>query len=186
VEGISEALLMPVFSRIVGVKYDIDKAGVELVNLNGVAFSHFANLFNNDDDLKNLKTRCSLITDDDTADETDEITSRAKIASELAKKNLKVFLAERTFEFELFIAGNKDILLAIFAEMHPVSAERIVADADIKIHGTNFLTKVISNKAKSELAHRLAVKLSTDEAARNAFIVPTYIKNAIKYAVKGE
>lgn len=186
VEGISEALLMPVFSRMLGIKYDIDKAGVELVNLNGVAFSHFANLFNNEDDTKNLKTRCSLITDDDTADENDEITSRAKIAIELAKKNLKVFLAERTFEFELFIAGNKDILLAIYAEMHPVSAGKIVADADVKIHGANFLTKVISNKSKSELAHRLAVKLSTDEEARNAFIVPTYIQDAIKYAVKGE
>ena len=186
VEGISEALLLPIFSRIVGVEYDIDKAGVELVNLNGVAFSHFANLFNNDDDVKNLKTRCSLITDDDTAEENDEITSRAKIATELAKKNLKVFLAERTFEFELFIAGNKDILLAIYTEMHPVSAGRIVADVDIKIHGANFVAKVISNKAKSELAHRLAVKLSTDEVARNAFIVPTYIEKAIKYAVKGE
>jgi putative ATP-dependent endonuclease of OLD family len=186
VEGISEALLMPIFSRIIGAEYDIDKVGIELVNLNGVAFSHFANLFNNDDDMKNLKIRCSLITDDDTADENDEITSRAKIATNLAKKNLKVFLAERTFEFELFTAGNKDLLLAIFADMHPVSAERIVADVDIKVHGANFLQKVISNKAKSELAHRLAVKLSTDAEARNAFKVPTYIQNAIKYAIKGE
>lgn len=186
VEGISEALLLPIFSRIVGQDYDIDKAGVELVNINGVAFSHFANLFNNDDETKNLKTKCSLITDDDTAEETDEITSRAKSAKELEKKNLKVFLAERTFEFELFIAGNKDILLQIFNEMHPVAAGRVVADANIKIHGANFLEKVISNKAKSELAHRLAVKLSTDEAARNAFKVPTYIQNAIKFAVKGE
>lgn len=186
VEGISEALLLPIFSRIVGKDYDIDKAGVELVNINGVAFSHFANLFNNDDDTKNLKTKCSLITDDDTAEETDEITSRAKSAKELEKKNLKVFLAERTFEFELFIAGNKDILLEIFKEMHPVAAGRIVADANIKNHGANFLEKVISNKAKSELAHRLAVKLSTDEAARKTFKVPTYIENAIKFAVKGE
>lgn len=186
VEGISEALLMPVISRIVGAEYDIDKAGIELVNINGVAFSHFANLFNNDDDTKILKTRCALITDDDTADETDEIASRAKIAKELERKNLRVFLAERTFEFELFIAGNKDILLAIFAEMHPVAAAKIVDDADIKIYGANFLEKVISNKAKSELAHRLTVKLSTDEASRDAFQVPTYIKDAIKYAVKGE
>ena len=186
VEGISEALVMPVFSQIVGIEYDIDKAGVELVNLNGVAFSHFANLFNNDVDAKNLKTRCSIITDDDTEDENDEITSRARIATELANKNLKVFLAERTFEFELFIAGNKDVLLSIFTEMHPVAAGRIIVDADIKIHAANFLAKVISNKAKSELAHRLAVKLSSDEIARNAFIVPTYIQNAIKYAVKGE
>lgn len=186
VEGISEALLMPVFSKIVGNEYDIDKAGIELINLNGVAFSHFANLFNNDDENKNLKIRCSLITDDDTDDENEEITSRARIASELARKNLKVFLAERTFEFELFIAGNKDILLAIYADMHPVSAKRIVADADIKVHGARFLEKVISNKAKSELAHRLAVKLSTDEVARNSFIVPTYIRDSIKYVVKGE
>lgn len=186
VEGISEALLMPIFSKIVGAEYDIDKAGLELVDLNGVAFSHFANLFNNDDENKNLKIRCSLITDDDTADENDEITSRARIASELANKNLKVFLAERTFEFELFIAGNKDILMEIYAEMHPVSAAKIVANADVKVHGANFLEKVISNKAKSELAHRLAVKLSTDEAARNSFSVPSYIQNAIKYAVKGE
>jgi len=186
VEGISEALLMPIFSRIVGAEYDIDKAGIELVNLNGVAFSHFANLFNSEDESKNLMTRCSLLTDDDTADEDDEITSRARIANELANKNIKVFLAERTFEFELFIAGNKNILLEIFKEMHPVSAAKIVAVADIKIHAAAFLQKVIANKAKSELAHRLAVKLASDAVARSAFIVPTYIQNAIKYAVKGE
>lgn len=188
VEGISESLLLPIFSKIMeeNGKYDIESAGVELVNLNGVAFSHFANLFNNDDNDKNLKTRCSLITDDDRDKETDEIASRAKVASELERKNLKVFLAEQTFEFELFIAGNKDILIEIFKEMHPVAAGRIIENADVKIHATNFLEKVISNKAKSELAHRLAVKLASDENARNAFVVPTYLQNAIKYATKGE
>lgn len=186
VEGISEALLLRIFSRIIGLDYDIDKAGIELVNINGIAFSHFANLFNNDDETKNLKIKCSLITDDDIAEETDEITSRAKSAKELENKNLKVFLAERTFEFELFIAGNQKILLEIFQEMHPVAAGRIVANENIKNYGANFLEKVISNKAKSELAHRLAVKLSTDEAARNAFKVPTYLEKAIKFAVKGE
>jgi putative ATP-dependent endonuclease of OLD family len=185
VEGISEALLMPIFSKIVGDEFDIDKAGIELVNLNGVAFEHFANLFNNEEDIKNLKTRCSLLTDDDRDLATDEIASRALIANTLQNKNLKVFLAERTFEFELFIAGNKDILLEVFAEMHPISAARIITDTDIRIHGANFLQKVISNKAKSELAHKLAVKLSSDSNARNAFVVPTYISNAIKYVVKG-
>jgi putative ATP-dependent endonuclease of OLD family len=188
VEGISESLLLPIFSKIMGEngKYDIENAGVELVNLNGVAFSHFANMFNNEDNDKNLKTRCSLITDDDRAEESDEITSRAKAASELERKNLKVFLAERTFEFELFIADNKDILIDIFREMHPVAASRIVADDDIKVYAANFLTKVISNKAKSELAHRLAVKLDSNEEARNAFVVPAYIQNAIKFVTKGE
>ncbi|KAF5066356.1 AAA ATPase domain protein [anaerobic digester metagenome] len=188
VEGISESLLLPIFSKIMGEngKYDIESAGVELVNLNGVAFSHFANLFNNDDDNKNLKTRCSLITDDDRDKETDEIASRAKAASELERKNLKVFLAEQTFEFELFIAGNKDILIEIFREMHPVAASRIIENTDVKIHAANFLEKVISNKAKSELAHRLTVKLASDENVRNTFVVPAYLQNAIKYATKGE
>ncbi len=186
VEGISEALLMPIFSKMLGDEYNIEKAGIELVNINGVAFEHFANLFNNEDEAKNLKTRCSLITDDDTEFETDEIASRAKIASELAKKNLKVFLAKRTFEFELFIAGNNEILLEIYTEMHPISASRIVSNADIKVHANNFLEKVIANKAKSELAHRLAVKLSSDATVRGRFIVPDYIKQAIKYATKGE
>ena len=188
VEGISESLLMPIFSKIMGEdgKYDIENTGIELVNLNGVAFSHFANMFNNEDDNKNLKTRCSLITDDDRDEETEEIASRAKIAKELERKNLKVFLAEQTFEFELFIAGNKDVLIDIFREMHPIAADRIVADDDIKVHATNFLEKVISNKAKSELAHRLAVKLASNKEARDAFIVPTYIQNAIKFVTKGE
>ena len=188
VEGISESLLLPIFSKIMeeNGKYDIESAGVELVNLNGVAFSHFANLFNNDDDNKNLKTRCSLITDDDRDKETDEIASRAKAASELERKNLKVFLAEQTFEFELFIAGNKDILIEIFREMHPVAASRIIENANVKIHAANFLEKVISNKAKSELAHRLTVKLASDENVRNTFVVPAYLQNAIKYATKGE
>jgi putative ATP-dependent endonuclease of OLD family len=185
VEGIAEALLMPIFSKIIGEEFDIDKAGIELVNINGVAFEHFAKLFNNNDEIKNLKTKCSLLTDDDRNLATDEIASRASIALTLQNKNLKVFLAERTFEFELFIAGNKDILLEIFTDMHPIAAGRIVVDQDIMIYGQSFLDKVISNKAKSELAHRLSVKLSSDVNAKNAFIIPTYISDAIKYAVKG-
>jgi putative ATP-dependent endonuclease of OLD family len=186
VEGISEALLMTIFSKIMGDEYDIERAGIEIVNLNGVAFSHFANLFNNDDDNKNLKSKCALLTDDDTASETDEITSRAKLASDLAKKNLKVFLAERTFEFELFIAGNDMLLLELFKEMHPIAASRIADDLDIKVKGANFLDKVVANKAKSELAHRLSLRLSRDSIARAAFHVPSYIQNAIKFVVKGE
>lgn len=182
VEGISEVLLIPIFSKIMGEEFNIEKAGIELVNLNGVAFEHFANLYNNDVESKRLKTRCSIISDDDRNEATDEIASRAQIAQGLAKNNLKVYLAEVTFEFELFIAGtNKDIMLPIFTEMHPIAASRITAGANIKDHARSFLAKVISNKAKSELAHRLAMKLSTDQAARDAFTVPTYIKDAIKF-----
>ena len=185
VEGISEALLIPSFSKIMGEEFNIEKAGIELVNLGGVAFEHFANLYNNDIESKRLKTRCAIISDDDRDQVTDEIASRAVIAQGLEKNNLKVYLAEVTFEFELFIAGsNKDILLAIYAEMHPISASRIVAGVNLKEHARSFLSKVISNKAKSELAHRLAVKLSTDQVTRAAFTVPAYIQEAIRFVLK--
>lgn len=187
IEGISEALLMPIFSKIMGEIYDIEKGGIELVNLNGVAFEHFGNLFNNAEETKRLKTRCAIITDDDRNVVTDEIASRAVIAKSLERNNLKVVLGEVTFEFELFIAGtNKDILLPIFAEMHPIAAGRIQEDADVKIHASRFLEKVISNKAKSELAHRLAVKLSTDPTARQNFTIPIYIQNAVKFVLNKE
>ncbi len=186
VEGISEALLLPVFSEIVGADYSIEKKGVELVNLNGVAFDHFGKLFNSDDADIRLNCRCAILTDDDrTGDES--ISSRAANAKELENGLLKVLLAERTFEIELFKAGNnKNVLLDIFREMHPIAADRIEEGASIEEHADNFLEKVNSNKAKSELSHRLAIKLESDADLRNTFVVPDYIKDAIKWVVKGE
>ncbi|MFC4478978.1 ATP-dependent nuclease [Flavobacterium chungangensis] len=65
VEGISEALLLPVFASIMGKDYNLDKNGIEIVNINGVAFEPFANLFNSKDEKQRLSTFCAIITDDD-------------------------------------------------------------------------------------------------------------------------
>ncbi|TGM58557.1 ATP-dependent nuclease [Leptospira adleri] len=80
VEGISEALLLPVFSVMIGEKYNIEKNGIELVNINGVSFEHFAILYNSDDENKRLRSKCSIVTDDDMDAETEEVSSRAKNA----------------------------------------------------------------------------------------------------------
>jgi len=48
-----------------GKEYDIEKKGIEIVNINGVAFEHFAKLYNSDDEDKRLASRCAIITDDD-------------------------------------------------------------------------------------------------------------------------
>jgi putative ATP-dependent endonuclease of OLD family len=186
VEGISEALLLPVFSEILGPDYSIEKKGVELVNLNGVAFEHFGKLFNPNNAEIRLNCRCAILTDDDRTDD-GEISSRASKAKELEKGLLKVQLAEKTFEIELFKAGNnKDILLEIFEEMHPTAAGRIEEGASIDEHAQNFLEKVNSNKAKSELAHCLAIRLESDAGLRDEFTVPDYIKDAIRWVVKGK
>jgi len=186
VEGISEALLLPVFSEILGPDYSIEKKGVELVNLNGVAFEHFGKLFNPDNAEIRLNCRCAILTDDDRTDD-GEISSKASKAKELENGLLKVQLAEKTFEIELFKAGNnKDILLEIFEEMHPTAVGRIEEWRSIDEHAQNFLEKVNSNKAKSELAHCLAIRLESDAGLRDEFTVPDYIKGAIRWVVKGE
>ncbi len=184
VEGISEALLIQMFSRIMGDEFDIERAGIEVVNINGIAFEHFGNLFNNNEPHKNLNCRCAIITDDDRAVESDEVSSRALIAQNIEGGNLKVVLGAVTFEHELFVAGNnKDILLSIFKDMHPKSSQKIQAGLTIMEHAGSFLEKVVANKAKSELSHRLAFKLSTDKRIRESFTVPTYIQDAIKFVL---
>ncbi|WP_243299686.1 ATP-dependent nuclease [Bacillus litorisediminis] len=190
VEGISEALLIAQFSKMIGddCEYDIEKKGIELVNINGVAFEHFAKLFNSDEEDKRLNIRSVILTDDDRNEETEEISSRAKKAIDLEGGLLKVKLGSITFEYELFIASEKnaEILLGIFQEMHPNAAKRINKGCSLEEFGKNFLEKVKSNKAKSELAHRLVMELITDEKKRSEFVVPEYIKEAIKWVVKGE
>ncbi len=186
VEGISEALLIPIFSEIIGQDYNIEKKGIELINLNGVAFEHFGKLFNSEDPAIRLNCRSAILTDDDRTGDV-EIASRAAKAKDLENGLLKVLLAEKTFEIELFKSGNnKDVLLDIFQEMHPVAAGRIEEGSSIAEHADNFLEKVNSNKAKSELAHRLAIKLESDAGLRDGFSVPNYIIDAIKWVVKGE
>lgn len=186
VEGISEALLIPVFSEIIGSDHSIGKKGIELVNLNGVAFKHFGKLFNPDAPNSRLNCRCAILTDDDRT-EGGDISSRAAKAKELENGQLRVLLAEKTFEIELFKAGdNKDILLEMFGEVHPTAAGRIEEGASIDEHANSFLEKINSNRAKSELAHCLAIRLESDAGLRNEFTVPDYIKSAIKWVVKGE
>jgi Predicted ATP-dependent endonuclease of the OLD family len=216
VEGISEALLMKVFSRKVGEDYDIEKAGIEIVIVNGVAFEHFAVLFNNADDAKNLKTRCALITDDDRMEIDDNPADRIATINAMKGGKLNPYIGAVTFEYELFVTSptNRSLLLKVYQEFHPQT--QIEENENSQIYSKNFADTVNRQKAKSELALRLATHLEngyelnrqfqkqdeldeeqflatldTDEqrqdfAAYKNFIVPTYIRDAIAYAVKGE
>ena len=63
--------------------------------------------------------------------------------------------------------GNKDILIEIFKEMHPVAAGRTIENADVKIHATNFLEKVISNKANFQSLNGEFNKVEKDGESNN-------------------
>lgn len=62
-EGISEALLLPVFAKRLGRR--LDHNAVEVVNVSGTAFEPFAQLFNSDKVDQHIGIPCAIITDDD-------------------------------------------------------------------------------------------------------------------------
>jgi len=174
VEGISEALLLPIFAEKSG--YDLLRSGIEVVNIGGVAFEHFAKLFNNKDDSKNLISRCSIITDDDKDMETDEVPSRAKNAEGYRNANLNVFLSDITFEKELY-DKNEELIKNIYHEMH----NRTTID-----NVSTFLDKLESFRDKSELSHRLTITLSEKNETYENFTVPKYIQKALKWVIEGK
>lgn len=189
VEGISESLLMDQFSKMIANgEYDLEKKGVEIVNINGVAFEHFGNLFNSSEIEKRLNIRCAILTDDDRTPESDEVSSRASNAMDLEGGMLKVHLAKVTFEYEIFTASaeNAELLFELFNEIHPRAGQRISRGNSLKEFGDNFLEKLEKNKAKSELAHRLVITLIEDEVKRENFTIPSYIEEAIKWVVAGD
>jgi len=182
VEGISEALLLPVFVDIMGEKYNLDKNGIEIVNVGGVAFEPFAELFNSDKENERLNIKCAIITDNDKKN--GQISARAKNAQRLEKGQLKVFLAEYTFEYELYASNNKKAITDIYNTLHPQF--RIDEKADIKKQANIFRDKIKTNNDKAPFAQKLSQKLTEDKTLRSNFKVPKYIQDAIKWVVEND
>lgn len=249
VEGISEALLLPVFAKKMSFdyeklhpgevwKYDLNKNGIEIVNVGGVAFDHFAKLYNSQIKEKRLAAKCSLISDDDRGlvnkksfvvidlineEKSDQIfralknigvidklnriqkseiedlngfedekttiqtvlegkinefSGRAQnaLSLKIVDSNLDVNLAERTFEYELFIAGNREILIDIYNNL---KARSKPLNNDSKAN--DFLCKI--QNEKSEFSHRLSVELDGSPELFEKLIVPEYIQKAIKWVI---
>ena len=251
VEGISEALLLPVFAEIMGEEFNLDKNGIELININGVAFEPFAKLYNSEDASKRLSAFCSIITDNDKgliapkhfiSEEQDidspkaklifnklkgigivdtnnriinfdnnvdliienyedesifikgvlnemynKISDRASKAKELEKENLKVVLAENTFEYELMVSNtaNAKTMLDVYKRMHPRTIF-VADDESLDNKALDLLEKLKSNKDKSEFAQQLALVLEKIDALRNTFVVPDYIQDSIRWVINRE
>lgn len=212
VEGITEALLINEFSKI--LKRDLDKYAVEIVNINGVDFEPFAKIFQIENNENLLSTKCSIITDDDRCtnpnnkeffikkeeieaytkiSEEDlmkinnklnrgDMSDRAKKLVEYNKNNIKVVKAKKTFEYEL----------AKIKENREIMLE-ILNEIHPQIHQ---LIKLHKEKDSDELfATRMwiAIKDSKSEFAqkllnkiiqRKKFIVPKYITEAIEHVTE--
>jgi len=206
VEGISEAILISVFAKILGKPFD--KYSVEIVNINGVAFEPFAKLFMSSTTDAKIKIPCVIISDDDRCTNNDDenrfslsdisyssanypdlvlrikngdISHRAQNLKSFDNKDIGVELAKKTLEYELgLIKSNNELLVKILEAEHPTIAKDIsnrIKAGDIQDEiAARFL--VAFKDCKGSYAQRLAYELSSMNNS-SGFIVPDYIINAI-------
>lgn len=144
VEGISEAILLSEFAKLLGKPFD--KYSVEIVNINGVAFEPFAKLFIRMENMDSLSMPSAIISDDDKCTNSDDahrikkaervyskidvdslvdkldkgaISHRAEKLLDYDSDEIHVELAEKTLEYELAkIKENVPLLLEVLNEEH--------------------------------------------------------------------
>ncbi|MCK5015716.1 MAG: AAA family ATPase, partial [Candidatus Peribacteraceae bacterium] len=189
VEGIAEAILLPVLAeKYLDVSIDLEKEGIEIVNISGVAFEHFAKFYNNDSEEKRLLSRCAIITDSDPQKDKPK-SDRSLNAEKMERNNLLVRLAPNTLEHDLFeeSESNKKVMRIIYRSMHQETKD-LEGDFTAEI----LMQKLKSNKDKGDFALELRDTLNGDVSSENdipvellkKFEVPAYLEDAIKWVAR--
>ena len=170
VEGITEALLVPVFARI--CDFDLDKYGIEIVNVQGLSFKRFAPLF---DDKNDLIIKGAILTDDDRSSICGDESDSYKKIKMLETNKLKVFSSRKTFEFELiYTNGFESEMWEIFKKRHP--------DIFGEINDFQSLFNIFNSSQKNSINKSdIALTLSEELKDESEDIVPEYIKKAFDY-----
>lgn len=214
VEGISEALLINEFSKLLDMQ--LDKYSIEIVNIDGVAFEPFINLFKKTEGKEFINIPCAVLSDNDRCTNKEdsysiskeeltysrcnfdvikeklkngEISERAKKLLRNKGSNIKVSLAEKTFEYELAkIPENNKLLLEILEGIHPKIAEDIKTSISKKkeqeIIAIQIWIAILD--CKGIFAQRLASEINKIVIGKRndvTFIVPEYIKSAIEFLI---
>lgn len=200
VEGPAEEFLIPKFFEILNKGETLDKHGISLINVYGLAFKHFLELVKRVHHIK-----CVVLTDKDnkSTNKVDEGKSRAAdLKTEYVNdKHIEVFFTQNTitFETELFEC-NKDehaqeIILDAFDKIHPKLCEAY-KNEEFK-HDT--LYEKMKN-AKADFAMALRYELDEYATLKDEkgnfkefkkenrilkFEIPKYIKDGFKF-IKNE
>lgn len=185
VEGISEAILLPEFAKL--INRPLDMYAVEVVNINGVGFSPFAKMMKipdqdygfakasvvTDDDRCSTKDDPTYISkdldyDDDLSGIPDKITNgtpsdRFKAISTLCCEHaVKCVGAVKTFEYELALEHNNVIhMLDAISAVYPIVGqklkEKVDAEPNQKMKALMIWLFIRSrNSAKAQVAQELS------------------------------
>jgi putative ATP-dependent endonuclease of the OLD family len=195
VEGAAEMLLVSVLSKKHG--YDLRDHGVSLISVEGLNFDCFMPLFGE----KAITVPVAVVTDADpttkidgktvglypAADETVDPSDTAKSMLRLEDSLIKVFLGQKTFEYDLALIGkNRPTMLAALKEIHPNIGDELEADVAIAVGNQakaetlfrGMFERKSANVSKGRFAQALASQVQDNKAEIEA---PGYILAAIKH-----
>ena len=174
VEGITEVILVPLFADI--YEFNLDKNGVEIVNMNGIAFKHFLPLFDEEND---LNYKGAILTDKDQKGNINKKCSdNYNNLKKYENKNLKIKGSNKTFEYDLIISNNFDSRIwDVYREEHPKIFNIDKNEKELfKLFDENH------NINKSKCAINLFNVLKNNN---ENIIIPKYIEDCFKF-LKGE
>jgi predicted ATP-dependent endonuclease of OLD family len=214
VEGIAEALLIPELSKRVLAKYNylnpkntlpetLADCGVSVINLNGIYFKYFMQLFCNISGMgtDSLPMRCAGLTDNDPIKEAKPTASNpvegknpalGLIAKINLSENCRLFSNLKTLEYDLAMeGGNLNIMIPVFLCMLETDGEiraqyeekdridwSLSETSEELTQETAFdLLKRIAQKG--EYAQQLAMTLADETVP---FVCPDYIEKAVLWA----
>lgn len=181
VEGISEQLLIPKFFEITHGT-TLEKHGCNVIDVNGVAFSHFLRIVQG-----GFFIKCVVLTDQDTGKKTQDRASDLK--TEFDKADLiEIEISEQaTFEKDIIFANcsgsGKDILLNALKETKPINGKNLAQEYESKDLDVSIFFAEIENY-KAEFAFNLLQELGKPEN-NDKFIIPDYIVQGFRFIGAG-
>lgn len=216
VEGIAEALVLPELASRVLRDYNkplsqdqkipetLEEQGVAVINMNGIYFKHFMQLFCNlgTEDHLSIPVLCAGITDNDpekealpTPDNPVQGKNHALLLKEKvnASPNCRLYSNLKTFEYDLALEGdNLSLMIEVLLEMletdGPMRSAYQKRQAKVWTDPSNREKAEIAGRllndisSKGEFAQMLADKLGSKDI-HYFFSVPEYIKRAILWVV---
>jgi putative ATP-dependent endonuclease of OLD family len=194
VEGIAEALLLPVMAKKIVLKDDADKLrlfrSAVFVPIDGVDFQPYAKLLLSPFNEVRIADRLVVLTDGDGGEVAEGAVKpgaarkrdlEALVAGLGATELLEVVINDYSLETELVRAGNAAVLKEVYLQLHPRSGDKW--DAAIAQGGAAqavAVQKLFETTRKGDFAQLLAEEINKG----TAFIVPGYLKTAIEALVK--
>ncbi|MBF2761007.1 MAG: AAA family ATPase [Ectothiorhodospiraceae bacterium AqS1] len=193
VEGISEALLLPVIAKYHVLKDSEDDfrrfRSAVIVPIDGVDFMPYAKILLSPYNEVRIADRLVIITDGDKSLGKGEMSSgesRKSDLYDLAIKNnatsvLKVCVSTYSLETELVLAENDDFMKDVYLTLHPRSEKKwsnaIKSEGDVL---NKNIQELFKNTQKGDFSQILAENI----AGSTDFTPPSYIEEAIKILVK--